>query len=78
MSGHTPAGAPRIGCESVGTGALAGVHAQPFTAGENISRDSPDGIAPLLFAQERAMVRMVAVALLVANFANVVCLFRYF
>jgi hypothetical protein len=28
-------------------------------------------------AREKAMVRIVAVALLVANFANVVCLFRY-
>ena len=31
-----------------------------------------------LSAQERAMMRMVAVALLVANFANVLCLVRYF
>jgi hypothetical protein len=47
-------------------------------AAENNSRDSRDRIDLLLSTQERAMMRMVAVALLVANFANVLCLVRYF
>jgi hypothetical protein len=49
-----------------------------FTTAENISRDSSVRIDPVLSAEERAMMRMVAVTLLVANFANVLCLIRYF